>query len=228
MLLQLPDILGAADLADIRRLLADAPWTDGQSSAGDQARRAKNNQQLPRDCDAARQIQSRVLGALDKSALFFSAALPSKVYTPHVNRYGGDSNFYGEHVDGAIRFAPHTGQKVRTDLSATVFLSDPGDYDGGELVIGQGPSAQRAKMPAGHMVLYPGSSVHQVLPVTRGVRLASFFWVESMVRNSERRQILFDMDMHLMHLRNTVGETDPAIVGLTGTYHNLLRQWADT
>jgi PKHD-type hydroxylase len=228
MLLHLPDLLDAADLAEIRQLLAHAPWADGQKSAGRQARQVKNNQQLPRDCEAALKIQSKVLGALDKSALFFSAALPGKIYTPHVNRYGGDSNFYGEHVDGAVRFAPHTGLKVRTDLSATVFLSDPGEYEGGELVIGSGLSAQRVKLPAGHMALYPGTSVHQVLPVTKGARCASFFWVESMVRSNEQRQILFDMDMHLMRLRSTVGETDPAIIGLTGTYHNLLRQWADT
>lgn len=227
MLLHLPDLLGAANLVQIRRLLDDAPWTDGQSSAGDQARRVKNNQQLPRDCDAAQQIQSRVLGALDKSALFFSAALPSKIYTPHVNRYSGHNNFYGEHVDGAVRFAPHTGQKVRTDLSATVFLSDPADYDGGELVIGQGISAQRVKMPAGHMVLYPGTSVHQVLPVTRGVRLASFFWIESMVRSDQQRQLLFDLDMAILALRHKHGDGDES-VRLTGVYHNLLRMWAST
>ncbi len=227
MLLHLPAILAAADLAHARQLLADAPWADGRSSAGRQARQAKNNRQLPPDCEAARLIQSKVLGALDKSALFFSAALPSRVYTPQVNRYGGGSNFYGEHVDSAVRFAPHTGQKVRTDLSATLFLSDPADYEGGELVIGQGMETQRVKLPAGDMVLYPGTSVHQVLPVTQGVRLACFFWVQSMVRGNEQRAILFDMDMYLMRLRASVGETEPAIIGLTGVYHNLLRQWAE-
>lgn len=227
MLLTVPDVLDADTVQRARALLANAPWTDGRSTAGPQAAAVKNNEQLPHRCDAAAALRTLVLQALDRHPLVFSAALPRRVLPPMFNRYRGDTNAYGDHVDQAIRFSPDSGERVRTDLSCTLFLSDPADYDGGALVIRTAFGEQRVKLPAGHLVLYPGTSVHRVEPVTRGERLASFFWIESMVREDDRRQLLFDLDLQLMKLRETHGETDVA-VGLTGTYHNLLRMWADT
>lgn len=226
MLHVLPDVLSPTELTQARGLLADAPWHDGRASAGAQAVQAKNNEQLPPGCDAAKALRALVLGALDRHAAFFSAALPKRVFTPSFNRYGGTSNAYGAHVDGAIRYMDG-GQRVRTDLSATLFLSDPADYDGGELVIEDTPAAHRVKLPAGHLLLYPGTHVHQVLPVTRGHRLACFFWVESLVRSGEQRRLLYEMDMALTRLRQAHGDS-PDTVALAGTYHNLLRLWADT
>jgi PKHD-type hydroxylase len=228
MLLYLSGVLDAEALAQARTLLAGAPWTDGASTAGAQAVQVKRNEQLPPDCGAARALQTLVLTALERHPAFFSAALPKRVFPPMFNRYGGRSNTYGAHVDNAVRYVARSGERVRTDLSATLFLSDPVDYDGGELVIDDTFGEQRVKLAAGDLVLYPGTSVHRVEPVTRGHRVASFFWIESMVRSDEQRRLLHDMDRFLMHLRSTVGETDPGVVGLTGTYHNLLRQWVDT
>ena len=228
MLLKLPDILTADELRAVRALLDAAAWDDGRSTAGEQAAAVKRNQQLPPQDEAARQARALVLRALDRSALLFSAALPRRVLPPMFNRYRGDTNAYGDHVDQAIRFSPDSGERVRTDISCTLFLADPDEYDGGELVIEDTFGAQSVKLPAGDLVLYPGTSVHRVEPVTRGHRVASFFWVESMVRSDEQRRLLHDMDRHLMHLRSTVGETDAGVVGLTGSYHNLLRLWADT
>lgn len=226
MLLNIPDILSAAEVRQARELLDAAPWGDGRASAGDQAALVKHNEQLPHDCEAARTVRATILRGLDRQPLFLSAALPRKVFTPRFNRYSGAANHYGEHVDNAIRFMEN-GQRVRTDISCTVFLSDPGEYDGGELVIRDTFGTQQVKLPAGHAVLYPGTSVHQVLPVTRGARVACFFWIESMVRSDEQRRLLYDMDMALMQLRQQHGDS-PATTALTGTYHNLLRQWADT
>lgn len=226
MLLTLPDILGTQDLQAARQLLRNAPWADGRDSAGSQARQVKNNVQLPYDCEEARAISAMVTRGLERSALFLTAALPKKIFTPRINRYSGAANHYGNHVDGAIRTLPD-GQRVRTDVSCTVFLSNPEDYDGGELTIADTYGEQRIKLPAGHAVLYPGTSLHQVQPVTRGERLACFFWVESLVRSDEQRRLLFDMDMALMQLRQAQGES-AATTALTGTYHNLLRMWADT
>ena len=203
-----------------------SPWTDGRASAGVQARQVKNNEQLPHDCDAAKQIRAMVLRGLDRHAIFFSAALPKRVFTPRINRYGGEANTYGNHVDNAIRFAPDTGLRVRTDISCTVFLADPDEYDGGELVVQDTFGEQRVKLAAGDMVLYPGTSVHKVEPVTRGYRLACFFWIESMVRSDEQRRLLYELDMNLVRLRQEHGE-GPSTTALTGTYHNLLRMWAD-
>lgn len=228
MLIRIPGVFDADALARARALLEDAPWTDGATTAGTQALQVKHNQQLPVTCAPAQALQSMVLGALERHPVFFSAALPKRVFPPMFNRYGGAANTYGAHVDNAIRYTPGRGERVRTDLSATLFLADPADYDGGELVIDDTYGEQRVKLAAGDLVLYPGTSVHRVEPVTRGVRVASFFWIESMVRSDEQRRLLHDMDRFLMHLRSTVGETDPGVVGLTGTYHNLLRQWADT
>jgi PKHD-type hydroxylase len=224
MLIHLHDVVPPAELRRARDLLAKAPWSDGRATAGQQAAVVKNNEQIPNDSGAAKALREIVMGAVEKHALFFSAALPRIVFPPMFNRYSGATNAYGNHIDAAIRYAP-TG-RVRTDISCTLFLSEPADYDGGELVIEDTFGAHRVKLPAGDMVLYPGTSVHRVEPVTRGARMASFFWVESMVRSDEQRRLLFEMDRHLVHLRSTVGEADPGVVGLTGLYHNLLRQWA--
>ncbi len=227
MLLTIPGVLDADDLVAAGRLLADAPWGDGRMTAGAQSAIAKNNEQLPESCDATLALQKLVLRGLQRHPLFFSAALPKQVSPPLFNRYGGRANRFDDHVDGAVRYLPDNGGRVRTDLSCTVFLSDPASYDGGELVVEDAFGRPRVKLAAGDLILYPGTSVHRVEPVTRGVRLASYFWVQSMVRGEEQRRLLFEMDRHLMTLRSTVGEADPAVIGLTGTYHNLLRMWVD-
>ena len=226
MLLQIPDLLSADEVRQARQLLEGAPWADGRESAGPQAATVKNNQQLPHDAPAARAIRSLVLAGVERNPFFLTAALPKKFFTPRINRYGGDTPFYGAHVDNAIRFTAD-GERVRTDVSCTVFLSDPDEYDGGELQVQDTYGSRGVKLPAGHAVLYPGTSIHQVTPVTRGCRLACFFWIESMVRSDEQRRLLFELDMALMRLREKHGECDEA-VAITGTYHNLLRMWADT
>ena len=229
MLLHVKQILNADELRDARAILKRAAWGDGRVTAGVQSAQAKNNQQLPQDGPETRALQQIVLGGLNRHATFFSAALPKRVFPPLFNRYGGAANAFGNHVDNAVRFVPGTqAERVRTDISCTLFLAEPDEYDGGELVIVDTYGAQRIKLAAGDMVLYPGTSVHRVEPVTRGFRIASFFWIESMVRSDDARRLLFEMDTHLMRLRTSVGETDPAVIGLTGTYHNLLRMWADT
>jgi len=237
MPLHIPQVLTTEELAQARALLADAPWADGRHTAGPQAAAVKHNQQLPPGSAAAQALQALVLGALDRHPLFFSAALPKRVLPPMFNRYGGEANpggHYGDHVDQAIRHVAsgaHAGQRLRTDLSCTLFLTEPSEYDGGELVINHthlgNLDSPRLKLPAGDAVLYPGSRVHRVEPVSRGARLASFFWIESLVRSDEQRRLLFDMDAALMCLRSRDGESAEA-VSLTGTYHNLLRLWADT
>lgn len=196
-------------------------------TAGPQAAAVKRNRQLPVGGDPARTLQRLVLAAVERHALFFSAALPKRVLPPMFNRYGDELNAYGAHVDQAIRHHPDTGQAIRTDLSCTVFLADPADYDGGELVIDDTFGERRVKLAAGDAVLYPGTSVHRVEPVTRGVRYASFFWIESLVRSDEQRRLLFEMDVALTRLRGRDGESAEA-VALVGTYHNLLRLWAQT
>ena len=229
MFLHIPHILDAEELATARRLLGPyAPWLDGRSSAGAQALAQKNNAQLAQTSPQAQQLRTLVLSALQRAPLFFSAALPQKIFNPLFNRYSGESNFYGPHIDGAVLHSQATGQWVRSDISCTLFLSAPDEYEGGELLIQQAQGERRIKLPAGDLILYPGSTVHQVTPVTRGVRLASFFWVQSMVRSTTQRELLYDMDMHLLALRQSLGENDPSVIGLTGTYHNLLRLWADT
>ncbi len=227
MLLKISQILDAAGVARARDLLAAAPWADGRSTAGRQAAQVKNNEQLVPGSEPHRQLQALVLQALERHPVFFSATLPKRVLPPLFNRYTGATNAYGSHVDQAVRYLPGGVQRVRTDISCTLFLSDPADYDGGELVIDTSFGEQRVKLAAGDLVVYPGTSVHRVEPVTRGARLAAFFWIESMVRGDEQRRLLYDMDMSLMALRTELGETDE-LVQLTGTYHNLLRMWADT
>jgi PKHD-type hydroxylase len=220
-------VLSPAALQQARGLLAQAPWQDGRASAGTQAAAVKNNEQLAPGSEPLCALQALVLQALERHPLFFSAALPKRVLPPLFNRYSGKRNAYGNHVDQAMRYVPGTGQRVRTDISCTLFLADLADYDGGELVIQDTLGEQRTKLAAGDLLRYPGHCVHRVEPVTRGARLASFFWIESLVRCDAQRRLLFEMDTSLMRLRNAQGERDVA-VQLTGTYHKLLRMWADT
>lgn len=229
MLLHLKNILTRDELHTARTLLqSEAAWIDGRSSAGGQAIVRKNNQQVAQDSDVSRRLRAIVLQAVQRDPLFFSAALPRKIFNPLFNRYSGDSNHYGNHIDNAVMRSHHPLEWVRTDLSCTVFLADPDEYDGGELVVQDVLGEQRIKYAAGDAVLYPGTTLHQVLPVTRGARLASFFWIESMVRGGDQRRLLFETDMALVKLRVELGEDHPAVVQLTGTYHNLLRMWAST
>ena len=228
MFLHLKNILTPEEVQTARALLgADAPWIDGRSSAGGQALSQKRNEQLSQDSAQTHELRALVLAALQRDALFFSAALPKKIFNPLFNRYSGDSNFYGAHIDGAVLRSKSPDQWVRSDISCTLFLAEPDEYEGGELCIQEAHSERHIKLPAGDLVLYPSSTVHQVAPVTRGARIASFFWIESMVRSTEQRLLLWNMDMDLLKLRSRVGDNDPAVVGLTGTYHNLLRMWAD-
>ncbi|MFT3858474.1 MAG: Fe2+-dependent dioxygenase [Aquabacterium sp.] len=227
MLLHIPEILSAAELTEARTWLAGAEWLCGRRTAGTQASQAKNNEQLDPQGETAKALQALILPALDRHPIFFSAALPKRIFPPMFNRYSGEHNMYGDHVDNAVRHVAATGQRVRTDVSCTLFLADPDEYEGGELVVNDTYGAQRIKLAAGDMVLYPGTSVHRVEPVTQGARLASFFWIESMVRSDEQRRLLFDLDMNIMRLRERHGD-DETTVGITGTYHNLLRMWADT
>lgn len=227
MLLQIPDVLTPEELRALHGHLGEAAWRGGRATAGTQAVHAKNNEQVVPGSEQAKAAQNLVLQALSRHALFFSATLPRKTFPPQFNRYGHDTNRYDDHVDGAVMHSATTGDRVRTDISCTLFLTEPAEYDGGELVINDTFGAQKVKLPAGHLVLYPASSVHRVEPVTRGQRVASFFWIESMVRRDDQRRLLFDMDMDLLRLRTQHGE-DPSVVGLTGLYHNLLRMWADS
>ncbi len=227
MLLQLRQVLNPEELAQARQRLTSAAWIDGAATAGPQALQSKQNQQLPQGGEDARFLQGLILAALNRHAQFFSAALPKKIFNPLFNRYAGAANHYGRHIDAAVMHSRVDGQRVRSDLSCTVFLAEPHEYEGGELEVVDTFGTQRIKLPAGDAILYPGTSVHEVRPVTRGARLASFFWIESMVRSDEQRRLLYEMDMSLMRLRAEHGESE-ATVQLTGTYHNLLRMWADT
>jgi PKHD-type hydroxylase len=226
-MLRVPEVMSPAALAQCRTIIEAADWADGRITAGTQSGQVKNNRQLPEDAEASRAARSIVLDALGKSALFITGALPKKTFPPLFNRYDGTSNAFGSHIDNAVRTSPVTGAWVRTDLSATLFLSEPDEYDGGELVVEDRFGTQSVKLPAGDLILYPASSVHRVEPVTRGTRLAAFFWIESMVRDDAQRKLLFDLDMSILTLRGTVGDTEP-VIRLTGCYHNLLRMWADT
>jgi len=225
MLLHIPEVLSQTELQRVRAILAEGEWADGRITAGSQSAQAKNNLQLPDDAPAAVQARAIVMEALNRSALFFTAALPKTIYPPLFNRYAGAANAFGNHVDNAVRTIAASGERVRTDLSATLFLSEPQEYEGGELVIEDTFGTQAVKLAAGDMILYPSSSVHRVEPVTRGERLASFFWIQSLVREAERRRLLFEMDMAILALRTDLGEIEPA-VSLTACYHNLLRMWA--
>jgi PKHD-type hydroxylase len=227
MLLTIDDLLTPEELATTRKLLTQSTWASGQITAGPQAAQAKNNQQLPEDAAHLPALRRLVLSALNRNALFFTAALPLKILPPFFNRYGGASNHYGWHTDNAMRRALDGSGYVRADVSATLFLNDPDEYEGGVLTIEDTFGNHGVKLKAGSLVVYPSSSIHQVSPVTRGERLACFMFIQSMVRDPGQRRLLFDMDMALLDLREQLGETD-AVVRLTGAYHNLLRRWADS
>jgi PKHD-type hydroxylase len=224
MLLTIDDGLNPAELGEIRALLAQAPWSSGLATAGTQAATVKNNEQVDEAAPQLAELRRIVLAALNRNTLFFTAALPARVLPPFFNRYRGATNRYGRHVDNAMRHAPGGGY-LRADVSATLLLSDPQDYDGGELTIVDTFGTHGVKLAAGSLVVYPSSSVHEVTPVTRGERVACFMFIESLVRDPLQRRLLYEMDMALLALRNEVGETPP-VVQLTGVYHNLLRRWA--
>ena len=226
MLLVVPQLLHADRVAEVRRLIDGGRWEDGKGTAGRQSALAKCNRQIAADCERGEQARRIVLEALQADGLFLSAALPKAIFPPLFNRYDGDEGHaFGNHVDNAIRFLPD-GSSLRTDLSATLFLSAPEDYDGGELVIEDSYGAHEVKLAAGDMVLYPSTSLHRVEPVTRGSRVASFFWIESRVRDDARRTILLDMDAAIRSLAQSLSDEREEVVSLTGCYHNLLRQWA--
>ena len=226
-MLAIPELLDAGQVAQLRALLLESgAWVDGRVTAGWQGAPVKRKQQIDEGSPIAARAQRVVLAALQTHPLFISAALPSTVYPPMFNRYGEGMGF-GAHVDGGVRIDPRNGGKLRTDLSATLFLSDPADYDGGELEIADAYGVQAAKLGAGDLILYPARSLHQVTPITRGERLASFLWVQSLVREDGRRQILFDMDQAIQALSRTEADAE-ARRSLVGCYHNLLREWAET
>ena len=230
MLLTIPGLFNAEQVRLLRERLDGAgdAWVDGRATAGHQGAAVKRNLQLAEDSAVAQELSAVVVGALERHPLFLSAALPARIYPPMFNRYdGADVMHFGTHVDGAVRLVPGTGTKIRTDVAATLFLSDPQSYDGGELVIEDTYGTQTVKLPAGDMVLYPATSRHRVMPVTRGARLASFFWVQSMVRDDAQRAMLFDLDMAIVQL-SPVAPGHQSLVELTGCYHNLLRMWAET
>ncbi len=225
MLLHVPEVLTTERVSECRALLDAAEWVDGSETAGFQSMQVKRNLQLRQDSESAQNLGGIVLDALEQNLLFNSAALPARVFPPLFNCYREGQTF-GSHVDNAIRSVPRTGHRIRTDISATLFLSEPDEYEGGELVIDDTYGPHRVKLPAGHLVLYPGTSLHRVLPVARGARIASFFWIQSLVREDAQRSLLFDTDMAIVRLRQQVGDNDQ-IVALTGVYHNLLRRWAE-
>ena len=225
MLLQIPEVLSAEQILGGRKVLESNDWVDGRITAGHQSARAKDNLQLPEDNEDARQLGNTILHALENNPLFMAAALPLKVFPPLFNRYQ-DGQSFGNHVDNAIRQVTGTPHRVRTDLSATLFFSNPDEYDGGDLVVEDTYGVHSVKLPAGHLILYPASSLHHVRPVTRGARLASFFWIQSMVRDDGERTILFDLDVAIQRLMSDVPD-HPSVVELTSLYHNLLRRWAD-
>jgi PKHD-type hydroxylase len=226
MMIQIPEVLSAAGVAEVRTLIDAAEWVDGNVTSGRQAALAKRNRQLPEDSPAAKRAGEIVLDALGRSQLFMAAALPAKVWPPLFNRYGEGERF-AMHVDNAVRLKRGGVERLRSDLSATLFLSDVDSYEGGELTVEDTYGAHAAKLAAGDLILYPASSLHHVTPVTSGERVASFFWIQSMIRDEARRRLLFEMDVAVQRLAGEVGQANAAVVALTGTYHNLLRMWAD-
>ncbi|OWR00953.1 Fe2+-dependent dioxygenase [Sphingopyxis witflariensis] len=227
MLIAIPDLLSADELGEIRQTIDAADWIDGNVTSGHQSALAKNNEQLPEDSDAAQRAGRMILDALGRSPLFFASSLPLRIFPPLFNRYGEGQEF-DIHVDNAIRIKRGSEFRIRSDLSVTLFLEAPEDYDGGELIVEDHYGAQRVKLPAGHAVVYPSSSLHKVTPVTRGRRVASFFWLQSMVRDAEARRLLFDLDRSVQRLTGELGGKDRSVIELTGVYHNLLRRWADS
>ena len=228
MLICIPGVLSKADVADFRRIMDDCAWEDGRSTAGAQSAMVKRNEQLPPDSEVARKLGNRIISALTANPRFLAAAIPLRIFPPLFNRYVADGgHHFGVHVDNAVRGDHLTGLRIRTDLSVTLFLAEPEDYDGGELVIEDTYGSHDVKLPAGDLVLYPASSLHLVTPVTRGTRVASFFWLQSMVRDAHARSMIFDLDSAIQNLTERLGRDDPETVKLTGIYHNLIRYWAE-
>lgn len=225
MIISIPNVLAPAQVAEARQQLDSADWVDGRVTAGHQSARAKENLQLPEESPLARKLGDSIVAALERNLLFLSAALPLRIFPPLFNRYSSGHAF-GVHVDNAVRQIRGTPHRIRTDLSATLFLCAPDEYDGGELIVEDTYGPQTIKLPAGHMVLYPASSLHKVQPITRGSRVASFFWIQSMVRGDSERALLFDMDLAIQRLNRDTPD-HPSVVQLTGVYHNLLRRWAE-
>lgn len=226
MLLHIPNVLTKEQVALCRQKLEAAQWVDGRVTAGYQGAQVKDNRQLPESSPVSRELGDLVLAALERNPLFISSTLPQRVYPPMFNYYAGGQHF-GNHIDNAVRLLPGTGMKIRTDVSATLFLAGPEEYDGGELLVEDTYGVHSVKLPAGDLVVYPSTSLHRVSPVTRGARVASFFWVQSMIRDDGQRSLLFDLDTAIQRLNKTGGDAT-ALVHLTGTYHNLLRMWAET
>jgi len=225
MMLHVPGVLNAAQVREMRTALDAADWVDGRETVGVQGAQVKRNRQLPEHSPIGRELAKGILAALMQNALFFSAALPLRFVPPLFNRYEGGEH-YGLHVDGAIRSVPGSGERLRTDLSCTLFLCEPEDYEGGELEVVDTYGTHEVKLPAGDLILYPSSSLHRVRPVTRGARICSFFWLQSMVRDDEKRRMLFELDQAILKLRAKNGESEEA-VALTSHYHNLLRMWSE-
>ena len=226
MLIQIPEVLTAAQLEQVRGTIDSAEWGDGNATSGAQAALAKRNRQLPEDSTAAKRAGEIVLHSLGRHALFMAAALPAKVWPPLFNRYTGGDQF-GMHVDNAVRLKRGGVERLRSDLSATLFLSDPDSYEGGELTVEDTYGAHAVKLAAGDLILYPASSLHHVTPVTSGERVASFFWIQSMIRSDAQRRVLFELDVAVQRLVGELGQAHASVVALTGTYHNLLRMWAE-
>jgi PKHD-type hydroxylase len=226
MMLHVPNVLTAEELAAVRAIIDPAEWTDGNATSGHQSALAKKNLQLAEDSPAAHQAGGLIREALTRNPLFMSAGLPHTVYPPLFSRYRAGETF-GQHVDNALRFQRDQQVRIRTDLSATLFLCDPDDYAGGELTVEDVYGVHEVKLPAGDLILYPSSSLHRVQPVTDGERVVSFFWVQSLVREDARRALLLDMDVAIQALAAQAGPDAPAIVSLTGSYHNLLRMWVE-
>jgi PKHD-type hydroxylase len=226
MLVCVPDVLSKSDVADFRAAMDAAAWEDGRSTAGAQSATVKKNEQLPPNGETSRQLGERVIKALTANPMFISAAIPKQIFPPLFNRYGVGQHF-GVHVDNAVRGDHLTGIRIRTDLSVTLFLSEPDEYDGGELIIEDYYGSQEVKLPAGHLVLYPATSLHTVTPITRGDRVASFFWIQSMIRDTQARSMIFDLDNTIQALVGRLGRNDREVVKLSGLYHNLIRHWAE-
>ena len=228
MLICVPDVLSKGEVVEFRHLMDAADWEDGRSTAGAQSALVKRNEQLPPDSELARRLGNHIVSALTANPRFISAAIPLQIFPPLFNRYAAsDNHHFGVHVDNAVRGDHLTGMRIRTDLSVTLFLAEPEDYDGGELVVEDNYGSHEVKLPAGHLVLYPASSLHLVTPVTRGARVASFFWLQSMVRDAHARSMIFDLDSAIQNLCDRLGRDDPETVALTGIYHNLIRYWAE-
>jgi PKHD-type hydroxylase len=228
MLISVSNVLGKSDVADFRRIMDECDWEDGRSTAGAQSALVKRNEQLPPDSDVSRKLGKRIISALTANPRFIAAAIPLQIFPPLFNRYAAsDGHHFGIHVDNAVRGDHLTGLRIRTDLSVTLFLSEPDEYDGGELVVEDVYGSHEIKLPAGDLVLYPASSLHMVTPVTRGTRVASFFWLQSMIRDAHARSLIFDLDTAIQSLVQRLGRDDPETVKLTGIYHNLIRYWAE-